>query len=101
MTRHSIEGESLEEIAAELERLDVIRNVEDEWFEIVDVLQRAYEGTRVATERTDGRGRQQGVIAELSGLNEDFSEREVGKMLDLLDAFGLVEHDGRLYAVEH
>lgn len=101
MVKHSIEADSLDEIAAELESMGVVQQVDDEWMEIVEALQQAYEGARIATENTDGRGRQQGVIAELAGMDEEFAAWEVGRMLDLLDAFGLVEHDGRLYSVEH
>lgn len=100
MVRHAIEGDSLEEIADELERMGVIQRVDDEWLEVVEVLQRVYEATETATEETGGRGRQQGVISRYADLDGEYTTGDVGKLLDALEALGLVDHDQRLYSTD-
>ena len=100
MARHAVEADSLEGIAAELEELGVVDRPDEEWREVIEVLRQVHEGARVATERTDGRGQQQGTIAEHAGLDDRYTAVQVGEMLDVLDTFGLVGRDGRVYRVE-
>jgi len=100
MARHAIEADSIEGIAAELEELGVVDRPDDEGLEVIEVLQRVHEGARIATEETDGRGRQQSTIAEHADLDDRYTGRQVGEMLDVLDTLGLVGREGRVYRVE-
>ncbi|PSQ60617.1 hypothetical protein BRD18_00535 [Halobacteriales archaeon SW_7_71_33] len=95
--RHAVEADSLEGIATELEEPGVVDRSDEEWREVIEVLRQVHDGARVATERTDGRGQQQGTVAEHAGLDDRYTAAQVGEMLDI---FGLVDRDGRVYRVE-
>ncbi|PSQ38077.1 hypothetical protein BRD13_07770 [Halobacteriales archaeon SW_5_70_135] len=98
--RHAVEADSLEGIAAALEELGVIDRPDEEWREVTEVLWQVHESARVATECTDGRGRQQGTVAEHAGLDDRYTAAQVGETPDVLDTFGLVGRYGRVYRVE-
>lgn len=100
VTTYTIESESIEEIGNELAALGIVRNLTDGQERTLELLDSVLDGVETATQKTAGRGNQQGKIAEYAGLDDEYSADDVGKLLDALVVVGRVEKDGRLYVLD-
>jgi hypothetical protein len=99
MVEYTISGESLDEIAEDLAEIGVVERQALNWGEEIAVIETVLEGARESTRQTGGEGNQQGTIQELAGLEDEYDSNEIGTILDFLDVFGYVEHNGRRYHV--
>lgn len=97
MPTYTIEAEDLGEIGDDLREFGIVGQAAPEWDPMLGVLEQLLEGVRESHERTDGGGNQQSTVAEYAGLDDEYDPREIGKLLDVLSYFDLVDQRDRRY----
>lgn len=100
MPTYTIEGDSLQEIGADLHELGVVGYDESEWGRMLETLERLLQGVAEAHDRSDGAGMTRSKIADFASMDDEFDGEKIATMLDALAIFGFVDRVDRRYRLD-
>ena len=100
MPTYTIEGDSLEEIGADLQELGLIEYDDAGWGRMLETLERLLGGVAEAHDRSNGAGMTRSKIAQFASIDDEYDGEKIGRMLDVLAIFGFVDQEDRRYRLD-